>query len=50
MSVASWASDAGTQFLSFMMDMHAEYISSSHGMIARKSASSAHNCMSSGEA
>ena len=50
MYVASWASDAGTQFLSFIMDMHAEYISSSHGMIGRNSASSAHNCMSSDEA
>ena len=50
MSVASWASDAGTQFLSFMMDMHAEWISSSHGMTGRNSASFAHTCMSSDEA
>ena len=50
MSVASWASDAGTQFLSFMMDMHAEKISSSHGMIGRNSVFSAHTCMSSDEA
>ena len=50
MSAASWASDAGSQFLSFMMDMHAEKISSSHGMIGQNSAPSAHNCMSSDEA
>ena len=50
MSVVSWASDACTQFLSFMMDMQAELISSSHGIIRRNSASSAHDCMSSDEA
>ena len=43
MSFASRASDAGTQFLSFMMDVHAE----SHGMLGWNNASSAYNCMSS---
>ena len=43
MSFASRASDAGTQLLSFMMDVHAE----SHGIIGWNIASSAHNCMSS---